>query len=232
MGDHTTETLLALQKRQNWNERYADHFFRENSLNLDEDLTSWILNHIDCFVSQSRGNKRVQRVRLWPHAFNGHDYDGWDKIGQAVGNLQALATLDISSRNFDGESEYFVEDDDGVVSPVPVIDWEILAQILRHVRQNVAVNIDDERRGRTTEEVQPFAQAIRGHPTIISLQDHGMFPYESLETLCSTLATLPALESVSFGAPAVRQADESTLVNPESLTAILRVPSLRSVRFD
>jgi hypothetical protein len=59
-----------------------------------------------------------------------------------------------------------------------------------------------------------------------------MFPYISLGTLFSTLITLPALESVMFGAPDVRQADESTLAHPESLTEILRVPTLRSVRFN
>jgi hypothetical protein len=58
-----------------------------------------------------------------------------------------------------------------------------------------------------------------------------LFPYESLDTLFSTLATLPALESISFGAPEVRHADESTLANPGSLTELLRVPSLRSVSF-
>jgi hypothetical protein len=36
---------------------------------------------------------------------------------------------------------------------------------------------------------------------------------------------------ISLGAPEVRQVDESTLANPESLTELLRVPSLRSVSF-
>jgi hypothetical protein len=70
-----------------------------------------------------------------------------------------------------------------------------------------------------------------GHPTITGLNDHGRFPYESLDTLFSTLTTLPALESITLGAPAVRQADESALAHPESLTELLRVPTLRSVRY-
>jgi hypothetical protein len=83
---------------------------------------------------------------------------------------------------------------------VPIPDWEILAQILRHVRQNVGVAIED-RRLRTIEEVQPFARAICRHPFITSFEDCGMFSYESLETLFSILTTLPALESNAFGTP-------------------------------
>jgi hypothetical protein len=96
--------------------------------------------------------------------------------------------------------------------------------------QNVTLVIDDERL-RSVEEVQPFARAISGHPSITSLQDNGRFPYESFDTLFSSLATLPALESVTLRAPEVGQADESALADPESLTELLRVPTLRSVRF-
>jgi hypothetical protein len=49
---------------------------------------------------------------------------------------------------------------------------------------------------------------ICGHPTITTFQDK------------RGLLTLPALESVMFGAPDVRQADESTLSHPESLTEL------------
>jgi hypothetical protein len=112
----------------------------------------------------------------------------------------------------------------------PIIDWELVARILRHVRQNVTVDIDNEGL-RSIEEVQPFARAICGHPTITGFRDTGMFPYESLGTLFSTLTTLPALESVMFGAPEVNQSDESILANPGSLTELLRVPTLRSAQF-
>jgi hypothetical protein len=173
-------------------------------------------------------------VCLRPYTFNGHDYDDWDKVGEAVGNFQALERLRISSLTVydsDGDSYYSSDDDldEDVVIPIP--DWEILARILKHVRNNVTVIFKDERLW-TIEEVQPFARAICGHPTITGFDDSGRFPYESLDTLFSTLATLPALESVSFvGAPEVRHADESTLANPGSLTELLRVPSLRSVSF-
>jgi hypothetical protein len=224
MGDHTTETFQQLQSRPD-DERYArERLLNKRGLVLDEDSISWILNHIDCFVSQSQGNASVVNVILRPHAFNGGNYDVCDKIGLAIGNLQFLETLFISNHR----NSY--EDDDDEVGPVPIPDWEMVARILRHVRQNVKIVIDDER-VRSIEEVQPFARAICGHPYITSLQDIGIFPYASLDTLFATLTTLPALESVSFGASEVGQAAESTLARPESLTELLRVPTLRFVRF-
>jgi hypothetical protein len=150
---------------------------------------SWILNHIDCFVSQSRGNRIVESVELRPHAFNGENYEVWDKVGQAIGNLQALETLYIFSTHRDYGDDDDHEDYSDEDSPSP--DWKILARILRYMRQSVAVVINDVRL-RTVEEVQPFARAIRGHPTITGLRDRGMFPYESLDTLYSALITLPA----------------------------------------
>jgi hypothetical protein len=192
---------------------------------------SWILNHIDCFVSQSQGNKSVKSVSISPYAFNCHDEDAWDKIGQAVGNLQALETLHFSGHDNYDEGGSSDEHEDSLI-----LDWEIVAQILRQVRQSVTVIIESERLW-TIEEVQALARAIRGHPSITSFEDSGMFSYESLDTLCSALATLPALESVLFGVPErfgaseVRQVDGSTSAHTESLTELLRVPSLRFVRF-
>jgi hypothetical protein len=203
MGDSTTETLKLQCRRKN--EAYArEQLLGENNyLDLAGDSISWILFHIDCFVSQSRGNNSVNHVFLRPHAFNGCNYDDWDKVGQALGNMQALERLRISSRHDYDDDEDFSEDEDEDEDP-PIPDWEILARILRHVRQSVNV-IFNGKGIRTVEEVQPFARAIRGHPTITSIQDRGMFPYESLDTLFSTLTTLPALESVTLGAPEVRQ---------------------------
>ncbi len=218
MGD-SSETLL-----QDAEAHARDRLLGSQVLHLDRYTIPWITSHIDCFVSQSRGNESVATLVLYPYAFNGQDDDVWDKVGQAVGNLQALDALCIANH------DYRDEDNDEVVPPVRIPNWEILERILRHVRQRVKVAIDDDRL-RTMEEVQPFARAIHGHPFITSLQDHGRFPYESLDTLFSTLATLPALESVTLGAPVARQADESTLAYPKSLTDLLRVPTLRFIRF-
>jgi hypothetical protein len=235
MGD-SDETFVDLQNgRSDEQIILDDHIFGSSSLSLDYGKTiPWILNHIDCVVNQSRGNESIKQVNLCPHAVDGYGNDAWDKVGQAVGNLQAFRKLHISSHTPDYSHDDYYYDSDGDYVPVvprgPIPDWEILARILKHVRQNVEVVINDERL-RTMEEVQPFARAIHGHSFITNLQDRGMFPYESLDTLFSTLATLPALELITLGAPEVRQADESTLANPESLTELLRVPSLRSVGF-
>jgi hypothetical protein len=227
MGDHSTETLELRIRRKNEAHAPGKRLLGGYWLHLDEDDSrSWMLNHIDCFVSQSRGNKIVQHVSV-NASFDGYGDDVWEKVGQAIGNLQALETLHISNHDYDDELDSDEDDDEDEDSP---IDWELVARILRHVRQSVAVDIENERL-RTIEEVQPFARAIYGHPTITGFRDTGMFPYESLGTLFSTLTTLPALESVMFGAPEVNQADESTLANPGSLTELLRVPTLRSVHF-
>jgi hypothetical protein len=233
MGDHITETVEQFEKR--CHESYArDQFLGSDYLDLNEKSISWILNHIDCFVSQSRGNTVVENVGFYLYSVDRHDDHVWDKVGQAIGNLQALKTIYISNQNSHEEDSSDEDDDDEELVPpvpMPMPDWEIMARILKHVRQNVAVVIDDESPF-TIEEVQPFARAIYGHPTITSFKESGMFPYESLETLFSTLQTLPALDSVCFGAPDVRQVDESTLAHPESLTELLRVPTLRFVCFN
>jgi hypothetical protein len=108
MGDHTTsETLRQLQIRQD-DEAYArDRFFVGHHFGLYDDSIPWILNHIDCFVSQSRGNESVKVVYLWPHAFHGHDEDGWNKVGQAVGNLLSLETIDSVTRTSSRLASFF-----------------------------------------------------------------------------------------------------------------------------
>jgi hypothetical protein len=228
MEDHTTERM-ELQCRRDDEEYARDRLLGGQYLYLNEISMHWILNHIDRFVSQSQGNKKVKHVSLLPNAFNNRDHDVWDKVGHAIGNLQALDRLYITSENYRDSTD---EDDDSVVAPVPILEWEILARILKIVQQNVKIEIDDIRL-RTIEEVKSFARAIRGHPTITGFEDSGKFPHESLETLFSTLSTLPALESVIFGGtPEVRHVDESTLAYPESLTELLRVPTLRFVRFN
>jgi hypothetical protein len=61
-----------------------------------------------------------------------------------------------------------------------------------------------------------------------------MIPEESMDALYSALATLPALESIKLSNRGLhrRPEDESAIANHESLTELLRVPSLRSVWFD
>jgi hypothetical protein len=179
---------------------------------------------------------------LVPYAFNGcEDYDVWDKVGQAVGNLQALDSLNIYTPNY--HYPYLNGHDGGlsqeweILAHDHAIDWEILARILSHVRQKINVTITDFLAW-DPEEARLFARAIRGHPTMRRFEDGrnegDNFPYESLDALYSALATLPALESLvlSNGGRRAQPENESTLAHPESLTNLLRVPSLKSVYFD
>jgi hypothetical protein len=171
------------------------------------------LNHIDCFVSQSRGNISVEQVILDPYASNAHGDDAWEKVGQAIANLQALGRIHI---HIDRGDEH--ED-----PPNP--DW--------HVRQRITLTVAHFTDLRA-EDFRSFALAIHGYPSIRIFVCLGMFPFESMNTLYSALATLPALESIVISNRGVdtRLEDESALANPESLTELLRLPNLRFVCFD
>jgi hypothetical protein len=220
MGDHSNETL-QLQKRRDAEEYARDQLLGERRLCLDVTTIPWILNHIDCFVSQSRGNESIEELFLYPYAFDGQDDDLWEKVGQAVGNLQALETLRISR-------EYLGDDDE--VGPIP--DWEILARILKYVQRRITLHINNFLSW-DVEESKLFARAIHGHPSICRFEGGGIFSHESMDTLYSALATLPVLESMELSNRGLlaQPWDVSTLANTESLTELLRVPTLRSVKF-
>jgi hypothetical protein len=143
---------------------------KRSTLLLNEDSLFNILNHIDWFVSESQGNEIVEVVFLHPYAFNGFDNDAWDKVGLAVGNLQVLDKL-------------YITNDYGDLHEPPVYpDWGELARILSQLRQNVTLDLDTEPFW-SAGEVQALAQAIRGHPTIISFDSDHYLPYESLDSL-------------------------------------------------
>jgi hypothetical protein len=116
MGDHSTETLEHLLERQD--EQHARELLERTYLYWDEDSMKWILNHIDCFVSQSRGNESVEEMVLHPYALYGQGDEVWDKVGQAIGNLQALKALRISTDSNDDDDYY---DNDNQVGPNS--DW-------------------------------------------------------------------------------------------------------------
>jgi hypothetical protein len=228
MGDHSAETSEQFQKCLD-DEKYArDHFLGGRILDLDEESLSWILDHIDCFVSQSRGNKSVGEVYLYPYSIHGHANEVWDKVGLAVGNLQALKTLYFS--NFWALDIDSFGDDDDDDQVVPNLDWGELACVLKHIRQMVEVDVvnSDAWAAWAVGEVQALARAIRGHPTIRKFDCGNNLSYEASDTLYSALATLPALETVKLSSI---PEDEFNLANPQSLTELLRSPSLRSVCF-
>jgi hypothetical protein len=103
MGDDINETV-QLQDCQDDEAYYArDLLLGRYYLHLNEDKMHWILNHIDCFVRQSRGNKNVLKLIFYPYsfdAFDGQDDEVWHKLGQAFGNLQALETLRIGNSHY------------------------------------------------------------------------------------------------------------------------------------
>jgi hypothetical protein len=197
----------------------------QDTLSLGEISLLWILRNGDEFVSQSRGNGSIESLTLYSCTFNEafheefnflRDERVWETLGVAIGNLQALKTIFICD----------VEDEDDAAG-IPA--WTRLGSILSHVRQSVKIKIDAPYQWET-EEMLPFVQAIHGHPTITGFEvGYGRFPYESMSMLYSTLATLPALESVELGA--LEPDEGSTLANPETLTELLRVPTLLSVKF-
>jgi hypothetical protein len=217
-----------------------DELLLFGNLSLDEDAHGWISDHIDYFVSQSRGNETVKEVTLIPYLYASTKIpDGfWDKFGQAVGNLQALERLIYATpEDFYRTAAIAAAANDDEVVLIP--DSEIVASILSHVRQQITLELEVASPGNSVwhaEEARSFARAIHGHPTIWGFVDGGgMFPYEVSDALYSALATLPALELIKISNLALhstRPEDESALANPESLTELLRVPSLLSVCFD
>jgi hypothetical protein len=108
----------------------------------------------------------IEEVCFDPYvSFDRQDDGFWDKVGQALGNLQVLRSLYISPHGFrDGDSDIEEEDED---PPTTNADWEMLARILSHVRQKVRIDI-----GNTgvwgVNDSRLFARAIRGHHTITS----------------------------------------------------------------
>ena len=115
-------------------------------------------------------------------------------------------------------------------------DWDVLARILIHVRQSITLSVTIDSVHIVpwrVEHSQSLAQAIHGHPTITCFEINNQLPYEALDALYSALATLPNLASVGFSYCGyyTRMEDESALAHHESLTELLRLPSLRSVCF-
>jgi hypothetical protein len=176
-------------------------FFQQVSLFLDNNTIPRILNCIDYFLSQSRGSEStITTLGFYPdaylnsHAFSDHDDDVWDKLGQAVGNLLGLKNLIIIA----GGRAISNHGDEGVSN----FDWERLARILCHVRQNVTIMLVDSERW-NAEEMQALARAL---PTLTTV-------------------------ALSHRRQHAQLKDEVALSHPEILTELLRVPSLRYVSF-
>ncbi len=122
-----------------------------------------------------------------------------DGVDVEVDDVDDGDVADADVADNDDAEDYVADADDEVVVPIP--DSEIIARILSHVRQKITLEVTSHDSVWHAEESRSFARAIHGHPYITHFCDRGMFPYQSLDTLFSTLTTLPALESVSFRAP-------------------------------
>jgi hypothetical protein len=187
------------------------------------DDNTCIFDYVDAFVNLSRDNETVQHVVLYP--FNDPDDDAsgthaiWDKIAEGIGNLQALRAITILD-------SYFEDDEGEAVVP----DWEILACILRRLRQGILLRMCDGPLPLWDTEALPvFARAIHGKTMITGFNTGDCFPFDCFDILCSALITLPALANVSFEHPSGQGPEEGQSL--ESMLKLLQSPSLRDVEF-
>jgi hypothetical protein len=75
----------------------------------------------------------------------------------------------------------------------------------------------------------PVFDVLRGQAMITQFDTGVRFPFRCLDTLCSTLLTLPALESVTFQHMAFQGTEEGQSL--ESMVRLLQSPALRRVKF-
>jgi hypothetical protein len=96
-----------------------DELVNRGYLQLDVDSIPLIRKHIDYFVEQSRSNKTMTGVYFCVYSLVGQDDVFWDKLGQAIGNFQALKMLLIQGdEDSDDDSDDDTEDN-GEVEPFP-----------------------------------------------------------------------------------------------------------------
>jgi hypothetical protein len=128
-----------------------------------------IFDHADTFANQCRENKTVKHVVLCLDADpDANRYATWDRVAEGIGNLQALHSI-------------IIED----VEETPLApDWEILALILRRLRQRIRVRMLAFKRD------TGFAEAIHGTVMIA----RNTFSFDSLDILFSALPTLLGLQ--------------------------------------
>jgi hypothetical protein len=155
-----------------------------------------MFQNIDSFVTLSRNNTEIIEVELYPfdiHSDAGN-YEFWDKVGQVIGNLTRLHTLNINFLPFTDDDD---DDDDGDEVRTP--DWEVVTRILPCLRRKVELSSSTSDDDIEVEEIQGLARAIHGHPMISGFFAQFGFTFASMGTWCSTLATLPSLEDLVLG---------------------------------
>lgn len=138
-------------------------------------------------------------------------YKGWEKVGNELNTIPYVTTLCV---RFEERP-----------------DWEALASILRHLRRKIKLEVDGDYECQR-EEVQHFAQAIHGHPSIESFKTSDTFSLDSFDIIFSALRSLPVLESVTLWHRDWEHEEARLFPHPERMTELLVAPSLRVVAFD
>jgi hypothetical protein len=197
----------------------------QDYLNVAKGLP-FLFQNIDSFVTLSRDNTTITEVELYPFDSDAGNYEFWEKVGQMLGNLMELQTLNL---NFLPCREF---NDNGDETRRRVPDWEILTRILPYYRNKVFLSSSTRDDDVEFEDVQALARAIHGHPMISGFIAQFGFTFANIGTWCSALATLPCLKRVEFGLQDPETEDQRVLGNAEPLTELLRAPALQSVRFD
>jgi hypothetical protein len=106
---------------------------------------------------------------LHQYAFTDHDDEIWDKVGQPIGNLEALERLRIAAHNYLGNDN---EDED---SPNPAC--ERLARILSHVRQKFTVELLGNSDMWALGEMQALSGFIVASLSLLAMLDHANFSF-------------------------------------------------------
>jgi hypothetical protein len=185
------------------------------------------LPYANSLAEASRGNRTVQTVQFYTHCRRGFyemcDLKVWEKVGEAVGNLEELQEI-VAFSSF---PDYFPDDGEIVIRH----DWFTLHCILECLRHKIKLNLKNIH-SLTGFEVRAFAGAIIGNPFTKKIEVFGSdIPARYLEVLSLSLATLPALEDVSLQREGNRvfvQLEDHTTM---PLYVLLQARSLRSVTF-
>jgi hypothetical protein len=156
-------------------------------------------------------------------------------LGGGLGNLKALQILTIYSI-FGSRTEEGYDDDEE--DALKSLYWQAFANALGHVRQKIELRLDG---GSSWFEnkVNRFTCAIQGLRNIWIFNSWHVIVWDEIHELLSALATLvPSLEIAIIGHypfgedyPGFGGIFEVNFDSPESLTELLKLPSLRSIEF-
>jgi hypothetical protein len=177
----------------------------------------------DFFFGLSEGNRTVEVVTL-PLSNEGGSFSSWEKVGKAIGNLEALQEIELFlgahpiSLRLDERSTY-------------VPDWYALSYVLSFLRHKIKLRIGYYQNWDEVE-VQHFATAIRHNPFIKAVEQSGIIPTSCYYIFVNVLATLPALEGVSLSGFAHRDPLKASTMISMNVQVLLKSRSLRSLAFD